>query len=67
MFEFNPDDPLNEEFFRRAIKSYSDFFTYIKDQNKTPISTSITREVLNNREMIFEQGQSASEHFQVLT
>ena len=54
MFEFNPENTVNEEFFGRAINNYEDFCEYIKDQNKTPISMKLTRDVLYKRNLVYE-------------
>ena len=66
MFDFNPEDQINETFFRRAIKSYADLCAYIKDANRTPISTYTTREILDRREIIYEQGIVAREYARTL-
>ena len=54
MFEFDPQSNVNEEFFGRAINNYKNFCEFIKDQNKTPISMKLTRDVLYKRNLVYE-------------
>ena len=52
MFEYKPDDEVNEIFFNRAMKNYGSFCNYIKTQDKIPVGLPNTHAVLNHRKFI---------------
>ena len=50
VFEFRDDDKQNEKCFRDSIQNYEELCKYIKEESKKPVSTKLTKQMLDHRD-----------------
>ena len=67
VFEYRDNDKMNEKFFRDSIGNYDKLCKFIKDEAKKPVSTLLTKEVLDHREIIASQEVTIRKHCITLT
>ena len=59
-------DDLTNQFWTLGMENFENFCLFIKDEDKTPVSLSLTSQVLDKRKLIEEEGFKAKRHSQLL-